>query len=141
MGGVNVLVGDKPEKLVLDQGPADRSASRVTVQLWDLLVRGNVSVLIVEIRGGIQPIRSAVNVSLAVKGIGAGGSAHVDMRAAGRSLLRIVHGSVDTELLNRFRGRRRQCLTDRQIGRRGALNHLRGGTAGPGNAGVIHDAR
>ena len=135
-----MLIAGKSEKLILDHRPANGSTRGVTVQLRHLFVGGNVGVLIVEIGGSIQPIRTAVNVQIAVNDVGAGGGAHVDVRAAGGTLLRIVHGSVYAKFLNGFRGGRRQGLADRQIRRCRALNYFRGGAGRAGNASVVHNA-
>jgi len=104
-------------------------------------IAGDVGVLVVEKGSAVEPVRSAVNVSAAVNGIGAGGGAHVDVRAAGGSLLRIVHRGIDAEFLNRLRCRSRQCLPDGQIRRRRGLNYFRGSVGGIRNAGIVHDAR
>src|SRR5580700_4938862 len=117
---MDVLVAHKTEKLVLDERAAERATRRVPVQFWHFFVAGNVAVLIVEIGRGIQPVGSAVNVSAAVNGVGAGGGAHVDVRAAGGSLLRVVHGGVDAKFLNGFWCGGWQGLADGQIRRRRA---------------------
>ncbi len=138
---MNVLVADKAEKLVLDKGAAQRSAGGVAVQFRHFFIGGNIVVLLVEIRRSVQPIRSAMHIGSAMNGIGAGGSAHVDVGAAGGTLLRVVHGSVHAKFLNCFRGRGRQRLANGQIGRRRALNDLGGGAARAGHSGIVHNAR
>ncbi len=72
--------------------------------------------------------------------IGAGGRAHVDVRAAGRSLLRIVHGRIHAQFLNGFGSRRRQRLADRQINRRRALDRGCRSAVGIRHTGVVYDA-
>ena len=138
---MNVLVAGIAEEFVLDQRSANRSSRRVAVQLGYFLVAGNVGILLVKVGGCIQRVGSAVNISDTVNRVGAGGGAHVDVSAAGRALLRVVHGSVHAELLHGLRRRCRQSLADGQIGRRRALDDFRGGAAGTGNARVVDDAR
>ena len=104
---MNMLVAGETKKFVFDKRAADCSASGVAVQLRHFFVAGDVRILVVKIRRRIEPVRSAMKVSAAVKSIGAGCGAHVDMSSAGGSLLRVVHGSVDTKFLNRLWGRRR----------------------------------
>ena len=111
------------------------------MQLGHLFVAGNILILIVEIRRSIQPIGFTVNISAAVKRVGAGDGAHIDVSAAGGSLLRVIHGRVDVKLLNRFRRRRRQSLADRQIRRCRALDDFRCGAAGTGDASIVHYSR
>src|SRR5258707_2300113 len=100
---MNVLVADKTEQFVLNEGTTQRSSRCVAVKLGHFLIAWDVVVLLVEIGCGVQPIRSAVNVGPAVNSIGSGGSIHIDVGAAGRTLLRVVHRSVHVEFLNRLR--------------------------------------
>src|SRR5271157_2251100 len=137
---MSVLVAEKAEKLVLDDREAQRSTSRVTMQFRHFLVAGDVFILVVKKRSGVQPVGSAVPVSLAVNCVGSRLCAHVDMGAAGGALLGIVHRSVDAKFLNGLRCGRRQALADGQIGRRRTLNYLRCGAASAGDAGIVHDA-
>ena len=81
-----------------------------------------------------------MDIGAPVQTIGAGGRAHVDVRAAGGTLLRVVHAGVDAQFLNRLRSGRRQSLPDRQIGRCGALNFRRAGLGGAADPGVIYHA-
>jgi len=57
-----------------------------------------------------------VPVSLAVNGIGSGRGAHVNVRAAGRTLLGVVHRSVDVKFLNGLWSGSRQRLPNGEIG-------------------------
>ena len=81
-------------------GTPSRSARGVAVQARILFIGRNVRVGVEEIRIGIQPVGSAMDVGLPVNVIRAGGSAHVDVRAARRSLLRVIHRSVHANFLN-----------------------------------------
>src|ERR1700676_1005059 len=84
-----------------------------------------------------------MEVSAAVEVVSAGGSAHVNVGAAGGTLLGVVHGSVYAELFDGFRRGRGQSLADRKIGRSGALQGFRGGAGNAGgaaDAGVVDDA-
>src|ERR1700693_797839 len=62
------------------------------------------------------------------------------MRAAGRTLLSVVHAGVDAQFLNAFGCGSWQRLTDGQIRRSGALYHSCAGAGGTAYAGVIHYA-
>ena len=65
----------------------------------------------------LSPVGSAMDVRLAVDVVGAGRSAHVDVRAARGALLRVIHRGIHAKFLNRFGSGRRQRLPDRQVGR------------------------
>ena len=69
------------------------------MQLRNFVVLRNVWVLVVEKWRGVQPIRPAMQISLPVNRIGSGRRAHVDVRAAGRALLRVVHRRVHAKFL------------------------------------------
>src|SRR6202167_2652516 len=84
-------------------------------------VGGKIGILVKKERGGVEPVRSAMQVGGAVDCVGARGGAHVNVRAAGGALLRVVHRSIDANLLNGFRGGSGERLTDGEIGRGGAL--------------------
>src|SRR5271169_5615040 len=99
---MSVLVAHKTEKFVLDDWEGECSPCRVAVQLGHFFVAGDVGILVVEEGSGIQPVRSAMPVSLAVDGIGSRRGTHVNVRAAGRALLRIVHRGVYAKFLNRL---------------------------------------
>src|SRR5580692_7662988 len=137
---MGVLIGDIAEKLVFDERAAQGSAQCVAVQLRDIFIRGNVSVLLVEIWRGIERVSAAVNIRRAVNGICARRGAQVDVGAAGRALLRVVHGRVDAKLLNGLWGGCGQGLADGEIGRRGALNYLGRSAARTRNARVIYNS-
>ena len=134
-----MLIAYKTEKLVLDERKAESSPGGVAVQLRYFLVARDVRILVIEIRRRIQPIRSAMNVSAAVKRVRAGRGAHVDVSATGGSLLRVIHGSVDAKFLNRLRSGRGQCLANGEIRRCRALKDFRRGAARAGNAGIVHN--
>ena len=55
--------------------------------------------------------------------VGARGGAQVDVRAAGRALLCVIHRGVDAHLLDRFRGRRGKRIADGEIDRGAGLNN------------------
>ena len=125
VGIVHMLVGEIAEELVLNDRPANSAARRVAMQLRIFLVGGNIGILVEEERRGVQRIGAAMHVGRAVNVVGARGGAHINVRAAGGALLRVVHGGVDANFLNGFRSGSGQGLADREIGRRGALNHAR----------------
>src|ERR1017187_861712 len=81
-----------------------------------------------------------MDIATAVNRIRAGGGAHVDMSAARRALLCIVHRSVDAKFSNRFRSGRRQCLADGQVDCRRALNWSGAGAGSIGDASVVYNA-
>src|SRR5579864_2867432 len=123
---MHVLIAYEPEHFVLENWAPKHSASRVTVQLWHFLIGGNVGVLIVEKWRSIKPIRAAMAAQTTMQVVRAGFGAHVDVRAAGGSLLGIVHRGVHTQFLNSFRSWSRQCLANRQV--RGCRALHRSGT-------------
>src|SRR5260221_9583568 len=105
------------------------------MQLRILFAGGNVGIGIEEEWSGIEGVGAAMNVGRAVKIVGAGGGAHVNVRAAGGALLGVVHGGVDAKFFYRFGRRRGQSLTNCEIGRGGGLDDCSaaaGGAAGPG---------
>src|ERR1700722_3771168 len=99
-----VLIAGVCEKLVLNERAANGCASGVAMQFGYFFAGRDIGILIVEIWRGVQPVGSAVNVSGAMKSVGARNGVHVDMSAAGRALLRVVHRRVDAKFLNSFRG-------------------------------------
>ena len=117
IGNMQVLVGDEVKELVLDDRSADGAAGAVAVQLGILVRVGNSGVVLEEEWRGVDPVSAAAAVETAVDGIGARSGAHVDVRAAGRALLRVVHRSVDADLLQRLRCRRGDCIADGEIDR------------------------
>jgi len=80
-------------------------------------------------------------VELSVNVIRAGGRAHIDVGAAGRSLLGIVHRSVHPDFLNGLWSRRGNRFTNRQINGRAALNGKRAQGRRSADAGFIHNSR
>src|SRR5258708_239117 len=111
------------------------------MQLRILFAGGNVGIGIEEERSGIEGVGAAMNVGRAVKIVGAGGGAHVNVRAAGGALLGVVHGGVDAKFFYRFGRRRGQSLTNCEIGRGGALGDCSGGAGGGADAGGVYAAR
>src|SRR5580658_1290643 len=109
------------------------------MQFRILVVGGNIRVFLVEKRGGVEPVGAAMPVGLAVNGICAGNGAHVDMCAAGRSLLRIVHGGVYAHLLKGLGRGRWQSLANREIDRGPALDRCSCRAVGIGDTGVVYD--
>src|SRR6266576_6899677 len=81
-----------------------------------------------------------MHVSTSVDIVGPGRSAHIDVRAARRALLRVVHGSVHTNFSDGFRSRRRNGFADGEINRRAALNRYSAEGRGGAAARVIHNA-
>src|SRR5260370_11578886 len=140
MGNVSVLVAEEAEKLVFDQRKAERSARHVTVQRGHFFVAWDVAILLIEKRSGVQAVAPVMKITAAVNRVGTGKGAHVDMCAAGRSLLCVVHRSVDAKFLNRFWSGRRQRLADGEEGSRQPLNNSSTGAAGAGNARIVDDA-
>src|SRR6202040_4354786 len=100
-----------------------RSASGVAMEFGIFLVGGNVGVGLEKERSGIQPIGPTMDVRATMDGVGAGRGAHVDMRAAGGTLLSVIHTGVDAQFLDGFRRGSRQRLSNSEIRRRGALDH------------------
>ena len=136
-----MLVSGIAEQFVFDKRTTKSSSRSVAVQLRDFLVGGDVRVLIVEIGSGIQCVGATVTIEAAMKGVGACSCAQIDVCAAGPTLLRIVHRSVYTKLLNGFRSRGGQCLPNRQIRRRRALQNFGSSAGSTGDAGVVHNTR
>ena len=75
VGDVQVLVANEVEEPVFDERSAEGSASNVAVQLRRFVVRRNVGILVEEEGGRIDPVCAAVDVGLAMDGIGSRGSA------------------------------------------------------------------
>ncbi len=110
-----MLVSEKAEHLVLDHGSREGSARCIAMQLRIFVGVGNSAIVLEEEGRGVDPIRAAATVEAAVNRIAAGAGAHVDVRAAGRPLLRVIHGRVDTNFLQGLRRRRRDCVADGEI--------------------------
>src|SRR5258708_36092020 len=110
------------------------------MQLRILFAGGNVGMGIEEEGSGIEGVGAAMNVGRAVKIVGAGGGAHVNVRAAGGALLGVVHGGVDAKFFYRFGRRRGQSLTNCEIGRGGGLDYCSAAGGGGAAAGVVYDA-
>ena len=122
IGDLQALIGEESEELVLDDGAADLRARGVAMQLRVLVVGGDVAVLLEEERSGVEPVGSVMEVCAAVEGVGPGLGAHIDVRAGGGSLLCVVHGGVDADLLDGLGRRRRHGVADGQVNR-GAAGH------------------
>src|SRR5208282_1553326 len=140
IGIVQMLVADESKESVLDQRATDFTAQQFAMQLRNLLVGRDVGILLVEERGSVQPIGSAMPVGFAVNGVGARSRAHVDVSAAGGALLRVVHRSVHAHLLNRLRSRSGQRLADGEVDGSGALNRSGARTGDSSHTGVVDDA-
>ncbi len=143
VGFFDVLIGEKAEEFVLDDRAAEGGARGVVVETGDFIGGGNVGVGVVEKRGGVKRVGPAIEVSGAVEIVGAGGGAHIDVSAAGGTLLGIVHGSVDAKFFDGFGSGSGKSLTDGEIRRSGALQRLGGGAGDAGSAadaGVVDDA-
>ena len=67
-----MLVGDKAEELVFEDGAAEGAAGDLAVQRRVLLIVGDVVVVLEEERSGVDPVGSAMTVESAVKLVGAG---------------------------------------------------------------------
>jgi len=124
VGLFNVLVGEKAEEFVLDDGATDGCASGVTMKAGDFVGGGDVGVGVVEERGGVESVGAAIEVRAAVEIVGARSGAHVDVGAAGGTLLGVVHGSVDAKFFDGFGGGRGESLADGEVGRSGALKRF-----------------
>ena len=68
-------------------GPPNVPPGDVAMQLRNLVVRGNVGILVEEEGRGVDPVGAAVNVGGAVEVVGAGGGAQIDVRAGCGALL------------------------------------------------------
>src|SRR5260370_35075424 len=108
----NVLVGDKAEEFVLEDGTAQRTSRSIAVQPRHFIAGGNIRVGVVEEGSGVEGVCATMDVSAAVQIVRAGGGAHVDVRAAGGALLGVVHGSVDAKFFDGFRRGSGQGLAD-----------------------------
>ena len=117
-----MLVADETEELVLDQRAARRAARHIAVQLGNLLVGGNVGILIEEERSGVQPAGAAMDIGVAVESVAAGLGAHVQVRSGGRALLGVVHGGVDADFFNGLGSRAGNGVADGEIHRSAALD-------------------
>src|SRR6202166_184818 len=102
------------------------------------LVGGNVGVGFEKERSGVQPIRAAMDVRATMDGVGAGGGAHINMRAAGVTLWSVIHAGVDAQFLDGFRRGSRQRLSNSEIRRSGALYHRRTGAGRAADAGIFY---
>src|SRR4029077_2264519 len=143
VGIVGVLKSQVGKKLVLNDGCSQFASGSVTMKLRNFVTCGNVGIGIVEERRRVERIGSAMHIPAPVEIVGSRGSAHVDVRAAGGPLLRVIHGGVYPEFLDRFCSRRGQCLTNGQIRGGGALDRLRSSTGKAGRSAdsrVVHEA-
>ena len=136
-----MLIGQEGKKLVFDDRAAHCAACDVAMQLRGLVVGGNVRVLIHEEWSGVDPVGAAVDVGRAVIFVGARGGAQVDMRARGRTLLRIVHRCVDPDFGNGFRRGRGNGVADREINRGRRLDDAAAAAGAGLHAGRVDDAR
>ena len=133
-----MLIAYVAEHLVLDQRAAGRSARRVAMQLRNLLIGRNVGVVVEEERRRVEPAGAAMNVRVAVECVGSRLGAHVQVRARGRPLLRVVHRGVHAHLFNGFRRRAGDGVADGKINRCAALDDAPGRAIAA--ARVVHHA-
>src|SRR5580704_8487576 len=113
------------------------------MQAGHFVAGGDVRVGVVEEGGGIESVRTPMEIGAAVESVGAGGGAHVNVGAAGGTLLGVVHGSVHPKLFDRLRSGRGESLADGEIGGSGALQRFGSGAGdacGAADAGVVDDA-
>ena len=141
IGRVDVLIAEEAEELVFDNRAAERTPGHSAMQLGIFFAGGNIGVGVEKKRGGVHRVGAAMYVSAAVIIVGARGGAHVNVRAAGGTLLGVVHGSVDAEFLDGFRRGSRQRLANGQIGRGSALDNRGTAAGGAADTGIIHHAR
>src|SRR5258708_35838689 len=106
------------------------------MQFGAFLVGGNVGVGIEKEWIGIESVSAAIYVSAAMKNVRAGSGAHINVRAAGGTLLGVIHAGIHAQFLDRFRSGSWQRLPDGEIRRCGALNHGGAGAGGAADAGV-----
>src|ERR1019366_10380347 len=57
---VKMLIGEEEEDFVFDEWPATRSSQNVAMQLGNLVVGGNILILVEEECSGVEPARAAV---------------------------------------------------------------------------------
>src|SRR5579863_4627819 len=138
---VVVLVADVAKELVFDDGPAEGAAGDDAMEVGIFLVGRDIGIGFEEERCGVEGVGAAIDVGAAVELVGAGGGAHVNVGAAGGTLLRVVHAGVDAQLLNGVGGRSGNGLADGEIGRGGGLHFGSAELGGAADAGVVDDAR
>jgi len=85
------------------------------VQLRNLLIGGDVVIVIEEERRGVQPTASAMQIGAAVQAVAARLGADVQVRAGGRALLRIIHAGIHADFFDGLRSRAGDRVADRQI--------------------------
>src|SRR5580698_263967 len=117
-----MLVGDKTEELVLEDGAAEGATHEITMQLGILQIVGNIHIVLEEEGGGIDPVRATTTIECAVICVRTGGGAHINVCTRGGTLLRVIHRSVDTDLGDRLRSRSRNGIANREIDRGCGLN-------------------
>src|ERR1700730_131126 len=105
------------------------------------LIGRNIRVGLEKEGSSVQPICPAMDVRAAMQGVGTGCGTHIDMRAAGGTLLSVVHAGVDAQYVNGFGCGCWQRLTDGEIRRGGALYHGCTGTGGAADPGIIYYTR
>jgi hypothetical protein len=78
---MQVLIRDKAEQLVLDDGAAECTAEDVAMQLWiRFALRYNNRVILEEEWVSIDPVGAAMTVDSSVVVVGAGGGGEIDVR-------------------------------------------------------------
>src|SRR5208282_4551711 len=143
VGLLNVLIGEKAEELVLEDRATHSTAGGVIMQAGDFVAVRNIGVGIVEKRSGIESVGGAIDVSAAVETVGAGRCAHVNVGAAGGTLLGVVHGGIDAKFFDGFGRGSGKRLADGEIGRSCALKRFgsrAGNAGGAADTGVVDDA-
>ena len=135
-----VLVTAIKEEFVFLDRRAESPTRSVSVQSRVLLVRRDIGVRVIKIGIGVYPIRPAMHVSAAVDNVCARSRAHVDVRAAGGPLLRVIHRSVHAHFRDGFWSGGRNRFADSKIYRRAALHRNGAEGAGAADACVIHHA-
>ena len=111
------------------------------MQPWVLLIRRYIGVRVEEIRSRVEPIGAAMDVELPVNVIRSRSRAHVDVGAARRALLGVIHRSVYANFLDCFRRRRRNRFADRQVNRSTALDRQSAQCGRRSHTCFIHNAR
>src|SRR5579875_106872 len=107
-----MLVADECEDLVLHDRAAKSSTKLVAVKLGIFHVCGDVGVLLEEEWSSVQPVCCSAAIERSVKQVCTGRCIHLDVRAGGRTLLGIVHGRIDVDLLEELWRRRRDSIAD-----------------------------
>jgi hypothetical protein len=111
------------------------------MQIRIFLLARDVRVGFEKERRRVERVAGSIDISAAMELVGAGGGAHVNVRATRGALLRVIHAGVDAKLLNGFGGRSRNGLADSQIGRSGRLYFCGAELGGSAHTSVVDHAR